>query len=102
VTFDGKNHTCDHCGLMIERTGGHDWMGPISEPGHIQRHYHLSRDFPECRIAGGIDPMPGELESLVAKKLASLYTKSGDISEPMIQVSPAHMAFAISVFMGWK
>lgn len=102
MTFDSEGHICDHCGLRIERTGGHDWMGPLPEPGQPQQHFHLSREFPGCRIAGGADPMPGELEAAVARELATFYTKSGSISEPMASASPAHVARTISILMGWK
>lgn len=61
VSFDGERHTCDHCGLVIEKTGGHDWIGPIPEPGETRRHYHLAREFPECRMVGGADRMPDEV-----------------------------------------
>lgn len=45
--------TCAHCGEPIESTCGHDWVGPVPEPGKPQKRYHLSVDFPECRRASG-------------------------------------------------
>lgn len=46
-------HRCAHCGQPIESTGGHDWIGPVPQPGEPQKRYHLSTDFPECRRASG-------------------------------------------------
>lgn len=48
-----RGPVCAHCGQPIEPTGGHDWIGPIPEPGEPQKRYHLSTDFPECRLASG-------------------------------------------------
>lgn len=48
-----RGHACAHCGQPIEPTGGHDWTGPIPEPGEPQKRYHLSTDFPDCRRASG-------------------------------------------------
>lgn len=61
MSFDGVRHTCDHCGKVIEKTAsGHDWIGPLAAPGEKQRHYHLSPEYPQCRIVGGAVPMPWE------------------------------------------
>lgn len=48
-----RGPVCAHCGQIIEPTGGHDWIGPIPEPGEPQKRYHLSTDFPDCRRASG-------------------------------------------------
>lgn len=54
---------CDHCGEEIPVAPyRHTWIGPLPEPGQPQRHYHLAVDYPQCRMVGGADPMPGELE----------------------------------------
>ncbi|WP_086559904.1 hypothetical protein [Streptomyces africanus] len=44
---------CAHCGGVIEPTGGHDWIGPVSTPDEPQKRYHLHPDFPDCRRASG-------------------------------------------------
>lgn len=50
----GGKYICAHCGRPIEPTGsGHDWIGPVPEPGKPQKRYHLSPDFPDCRRASG-------------------------------------------------
>lgn len=49
----GGKYLCAHCGRPIEPTGGHDWIGPVPEPGEPQKRYHLSTEFPDCRRAGG-------------------------------------------------
>jgi hypothetical protein len=46
-------HRCAHCGGVIEPTGGHDWIGPLPEPGEPQKRYHLSPASPDCRRAPG-------------------------------------------------
>lgn len=54
---------CDHCGGEIpQHEYQHTWIGPVVARGEPQRHYHLATDYPECRIVGGADPMPGEPE----------------------------------------
>jgi hypothetical protein len=55
-----RGHACAHCGQPIEPTGGHDWIGPIPEPGEPQKRYHLSTDFPDCRRASGAWTKDGE------------------------------------------
>lgn len=53
---------CDHCGEEIpQKEYQHTWIGPMPEPGERQRHYHLAREYPQCRMVGGADPMPGEV-----------------------------------------
>lgn len=46
-------YRCAHCGGVIEPTGGHDWIGPVPEPGERQKRYHVSPAFPDCRRASG-------------------------------------------------
>jgi hypothetical protein len=90
MTFTGKLHVCDGCGEVIEKTGGYDWMGPNPEPGQPQRHYHISRDFPACRVLSGADGENGlllrrgpaqldlnEIENRVMLALARRYTVPG-------------------------
>lgn len=53
---------CDHCGGEIPQTEfRHTWIGPVPAPGEKSRHYHLALEYPECRMVGGADPMPGEV-----------------------------------------
>lgn len=62
MTFRKGVLTCDHCGGVIEQLMyRHTWIGPVPEPGEDPRHYHLALEYPECRVVGGADPMPGEL-----------------------------------------
>jgi hypothetical protein len=51
---------CDHCGEPIPTgTGLNTWHGPIPKPGQPEctvPRYHLGREYPECRAAGGEQP----------------------------------------------
>lgn len=52
---------CDHCGDEIpQEEHRHTWVGPVPAPGELPLHYHLARQYPECRRAGGIDVDPPE------------------------------------------
>lgn len=55
MTFDGVTHTCDCCGRVIEKSGGYDWAGPVPAPGEEPQHFHISREFPQCRARAEID-----------------------------------------------
>ncbi|MFE0651378.1 hypothetical protein ACFVZH_22595 [Streptomyces sp. NPDC059534] len=48
---------CAHCGEPIPvDPNGHTWHGPFPAPGQPEctvPRYHLGREFPECRKAGG-------------------------------------------------
>lgn len=90
MAFTGTAHICDGCGEIIEKTGGYDWMGPAPEPGQPQKHYHVSRDFPACRVLSGAEGDSGlfvprgpvqldlnEIEARVMLALARRYTAPG-------------------------
>lgn len=62
MTLHGSRLICDHCGGEIPQLlYRHTWIGPIVEKNEPQRHYHLAVEYPECRMVGGADPMPGEI-----------------------------------------
>jgi hypothetical protein len=78
VTFDGTSHICDNCGEVIEKTGGYDWAGGVPGPGEMAQHFHISREFPECRARSGID---GDADLTLAERielaLAESFTAPG-------------------------
>lgn len=73
MTFDGKNHTCNHCGRVIEKGGGYDWAGPVPAPGEEPQHFHISREFPQCRARAEIDEGLS-VEDRIALALAEAFT----------------------------
>jgi hypothetical protein len=58
--IDTRPHSmiCAHCGEPIPVSNTHTWHGPVPAPGQPEctvPRYHLGRDYPECRVAGGND-----------------------------------------------
>jgi hypothetical protein len=83
VSRRGASLICDNCGEEIPQSEHlHTWIGPVVAKGEAPRHYHLAREYPECRIVGGADPMPGELTAYIELKLAEKFTWPGLKDQP--------------------
>ncbi len=65
MTYHEGVVTCDHCGGEIPQIPfRHTWITGSVMEGGAPRHYHLEREFPECRAAGGVGRMPGETRNV--------------------------------------